>query len=93
MIVGHALRNSLIVVTTVVGLQLGILISGAVVTESIFVLPGFGRLTLDAVFTRDYPLIQGVVLITAAAYIALNLVVDMLYSVIDPRIRVGGAAL
>jgi len=92
-IVGHALRNSLIVVTTVVGLQLGILISGAVVTEQIFVLPGFGKLILDAVFTRDYPLIQGVVLITATAYIVLNLFVDMLYSVIDPRIRVGGAAL
>jgi peptide/nickel transport system permease protein len=92
-IVGHALRNSLIVVTTIVGLQLGILISGAVVTESIFVLPGFGRLTLDAVFTRDYAMIQGVVLITATAYIVLNLVVDLLYSVIDPRIRVGGAAL
>ncbi|TCO54847.1 ABC transporter permease [Actinocrispum wychmicini] len=90
---GHALRNSLIVVTTIVGLQLGILISGAVVTESIFVLPGFGRLTLDAVFTRDYPLIQGVVLITATAYIVLNLLVDLLYSVIDPRIRIGGAAL
>lgn len=92
-ILGHALRNSLIVVVTVVGLQLGLLISGAVVTEQIFVLPGFGRLTIDAVFTRDYPLIQGVVLITAAAYIVLNLLVDLLYSVIDPRIRVGGAAL
>jgi peptide/nickel transport system permease protein len=92
-IVGHALRNSLIVVTTVVGLELGVLISGAVVTESIFVLPGFGRLTLDAVFTRDYAVIQGVVLFTATAYIVINLLVDMLYSVIDPRIRVGGAAL
>ncbi|MFL6144578.1 MAG: ABC transporter permease [Labedaea sp.] len=92
-IISHALRNSLIVVTTIVGLQLGILISGAVVTESIFVLPGFGRLILDAVFTRDYPVIQGVVLITASAYIVLNLFVDLLYSVIDPRIRVGGAAL
>jgi peptide/nickel transport system permease protein len=92
-IVGHALRNSLIVVTTVVGLELGTLISGAVVTESIFVLPGFGRLTLDAVFTRDYPMIQGVVLFTATAYIVINLLVDLLYSVIDPRIRVGGAVL
>jgi peptide/nickel transport system permease protein len=92
-ILGHALRNSLIVVTTVVGLELGVLISGAVVTESIFVLPGFGRLTLDAVFTRDYAVIQGVVLFTATAYIVINLLVDMLYSVIDPRIRVGGAVL
>jgi peptide/nickel transport system permease protein len=90
-VLGHALRNSLIVVTTIVGLQLGVLISGAVVTEQIFVLPGFGKLTIDAVFTRDYPLIQGVVLVTATAYIGLNLLVDLLYSVIDPRVRVGGA--
>jgi peptide/nickel transport system permease protein len=90
---GHALRNSLIVVITIVGLQLGALISGAVVTEQLFVLPGFGKLTIDAVFTRDYPMIQGVVLVTATAYILINLVVDLLYSVIDPRIRVGGAAL
>ena len=90
---GHALRNSLIVVVTIVGLQLGALISGAVVTEQIFVLPGFGKLTIDAVFTRDYPMIQGVVLVTATAYIVINLLVDLLYSVIDPRIRVGGAVL
>jgi peptide/nickel transport system permease protein len=90
---GHALRNSLIVVVTIVGLQLGVLISGAVVTEQIFVLPGFGKLTIDAVFTRDYPMIQGVVLVTATAYIGVNLLVDLLYSVIDPRIRVGGAAI
>jgi peptide/nickel transport system permease protein len=92
-VLGHALRNSLIVVITIVGVQLGVLISGAVVTEQIFVLPGFGKLTIDAVFTRDYPLIQGVVLVTATAYIGLNLLVDLLYSVIDPRVRVGGAAL
>lgn len=92
-VLGHALRNSLIVVTTIVGLQLGALISGAVVTEQIFVLPGFGKLTIDAVFTRDYPMIQGVVLVTAAAYILINLLVDLLYSLIDPRIRVGGADL
>lgn len=92
-VLGHALRNSLIVVVTIVGLQLGALISGAVVTEQLFVLPGFGKLTIDAVFTRDYPMIQGVVLVTATAYIVINLLVDLLYSVIDPRIRVGGAAL
>jgi peptide/nickel transport system permease protein len=92
-VVGHALRNSLIVVTTIVGLQLGALISGAVVTEQIFVLPGFGKLTIDAVFTRDYPMIQGVVLVTATAYILINLLVDLLYSVIDPRVRVGGLAV
>lgn len=86
----HALRNSLIVVVTIVGLQLGGLISGAVVTEQIFGLPGFGKMTIDAVFQRDYPVIQAVVLLTATAYIVINLLVDLLYSVIDPRIRVTG---
>ncbi|MEV1157460.1 ABC transporter permease [Micromonospora chokoriensis] len=86
----HALRNSLIVVVTVVGLQLGGLISGAVVTEQIFGLPGFGKMTIDAVFQRDYPVIQAVVLLTATAYIVINFLVDLLYSVIDPRIRVTG---
>ena len=86
----YGLRNSLIVVVTIVGLQLGGLISGAVVTERIFALPGFGKLTLDAVFTRDYPVIQAVVLIITVAYIVINLAVDTLYSLINPRIRVGG---
>jgi peptide/nickel transport system permease protein len=85
----YGLRNSLIVVVTIVGLQLGGLISGAVVTERIFALPGFGKLTLDAVFTRDYPVIQAVVLIITLGYILINLAVDILYSVINPRIRVG----
>lgn len=88
---GHALRNSLVTVVTVLGLQLGHLISGAVVTEQIFVLPGFGKLMIDAVFTRDYAMVQGVVLFTATGYILVNLAVDLLYSVIDPRIRLGGA--
>lgn len=88
----HALRNSLIVVVTIVGLQLGALISGAVVTEQIFGLPGFGKMTIDAVFQRDYPVIQAVVLVTATAYIVINFLVDMLYSFIDPRIRVTGEA-
>lgn len=86
----HALRNSLLVVLTIVGLQLGGLVSGAVVTERIFGLPGFGKLTLDSVFTRDYPVIQGVVLVVTLAYIVINLAVDVLYSVVDPRVRVGG---
>jgi peptide/nickel transport system permease protein len=89
----HALRNSLIVVTTIAGLQLGGLIAGAVITENIFVIPGVGKLILDAVFTRDYPMIQGLALVTATGYIVINLLVDVLYSVIDPRVRVGGAAL
>lgn len=90
-LVRYGLRNSLIVVVTIVGLQLGGLISGAVVTERIFALPGFGKLTLDAVFTRDYPVIQAVVLIITVSYILINLAVDILYSVVNPKIRVGGA--
>ncbi|MHB1472434.1 MAG: ABC transporter permease [Dermatophilaceae bacterium] len=89
----HALRNSLIVVVTIIGLQLGGLISGAVVTEQIFGLPGFGKMTIDAVFQRDYPVIQAVVLVTATAYIVINFLVDLLYSLIDPRIRVGGESV
>ncbi|OIH92554.1 ABC transporter permease [Curtobacterium sp. MCBA15_001] len=88
----YGLRNSMIVVVTIVGLQLGGLISGAVVTERIFALPGFGKLTLDAVFTRDYPVIQAVVLVITVGYVLINLAVDVLYSVINPKIRVGGAA-
>ena len=84
------LRNSLIVVTTIVGLQLGGLIAGAVVTERIFSLPGVGKLTLDSVFTRDYPVIQAVVLVITASYIVINLLVDALYTVVDPRMRVSG---
>jgi peptide/nickel transport system permease protein len=87
----HALRNSLITITTIIGLQLGALISGVVVTESIFVIPGFGRLTLDAIGQRDYTLLQGVVLVAAAGYVFVNLTVDVLYSVLNPRIRVAGA--
>jgi peptide/nickel transport system permease protein len=88
----HALRNSLITITTILGLQLGALISGVVVTESIFVIPGFGRLTLDAIAQRDYALLQGVVLVVAAGYVVVNLTVDVLYSVLNPRIRVSGRA-
>jgi peptide/nickel transport system permease protein len=87
----HALRNSLITVTTVIGLQLGALISGAVITEQIFVIPGFGRLTIDAVNQRDYTLLQGVVLVAAAGYVVVNLFVDVVYSLLNPRIRVAGA--
>ena len=88
----HALRNSLITVTTVVGLQLGALISGAVITEQIFVIPGFGRLTIDAVNQRDYALLQGVVLVAAVGYVVVNLLVDLVYSLLNPRIRVSGSS-
>jgi len=86
----HAIRNGLIPVVTILGLQMGALMGGAVVTEQIFVVPGFGRLIVEAVFTRDYPLVQGVVLITASAYVVINLLVDLSYSALNPRIRIGG---
>jgi peptide/nickel transport system permease protein len=86
----HAFRNSLITVTTVIGLQLGALISGAVITEQIFGIAGFGRLTIESVQQRDYTLIQGIVLVAAAGYVLVNLAVDILYSVLNPRIRVSG---
>jgi len=86
----HALRNSLITITTVIGLQLGALISGAVVTEQIFGIAGFGRLTVDSIAQRDYALLQGVVLVAAAGYVVVNLLVDVAYSLINPRIRVAG---
>jgi peptide/nickel transport system permease protein len=90
----HAIRNGLIPVITLLGLQMGALIGGAVVTEQIFVVPGFGRLIVEAVFTRDYPLVQGVVLITASAYVLINLLVDVAYSLLNPRIRIrGGGAV
>ncbi len=83
----HAFRNSLITVTTVMGLQLGALISGVVVTETIFGLPGFGELTYEAVNQRDYTLIEGVVLVAATGYVMANLLVDVVYSLLNPRIR------
>jgi peptide/nickel transport system permease protein len=67
---------------------MGALMGGAVVTESIFVLPGFGRLIVEAVFTRDYPVVQGVVLLTASSYVLINLMVDVSYTVLNPRIRI-----
>jgi peptide/nickel transport system permease protein len=87
----HALRNSLTAVVTVVGLQVGALISGVVVTEQIFVVPGIGKLTLDSVFNRDYPTLQAVVLVTASVYIVVNLLTDLVYSALNPRVRVQGA--
>jgi peptide/nickel transport system permease protein len=86
----HALRNSLITVVTVIALDFGILISGAVVTETIFSIPGFGRLSYDAIYRRDYPMIQGIVLVTATVYVVVNLLADIVYSLLDPRIRIAG---
>jgi peptide/nickel transport system permease protein len=83
----HALKNALIPVVTVLGLQFGTLIGGAVITEYVFAIPGVGRLVVDSVFARDYPLVQGVVLLICVGFIVCNLAVDILYGWLDPRIR------
>ena len=83
----HALKNALMPVVTVVGLQIGGLLGGAIITEQIFVLPGLGRLLVDAIFQRDFPLIQGVVLFVSFAFLFSNLAVDLAYAYLDPRIR------
>jgi peptide/nickel transport system permease protein len=83
----HAFRNALIPVVTIVGLQIGGLLAGAVITEFIFAIPGIGSLIIDSIFSRDFPVVQGVVLVTALGFIASNLVADLLYAVLDPRIR------
>ena len=88
-VVVHAFRNALVPVVTVVGITMAILIGGAVVTEIVFNFPGLGRLIVSAILRRDYPVVQGVVLVTAAAYVLINLVVDLTYAFIDPRIRYG----
>jgi peptide/nickel transport system permease protein len=84
----HGLRNAMVNVLTIVGLQLGTLLSGAVLVEYVFFLPGVGRLALDAVLQRDYPMVQGTVLVIATLFILTNLLVDILYGVLDPRVRV-----
>jgi peptide/nickel transport system permease protein len=85
----HALKNALIPVVTVVGLQVGGLLGGAIITETIFALPGIGKLLVDSIFQRDFPMVQGVVLFTSLAFLVTNLMVDLLYAVLDPRIRYG----
>ncbi len=84
----HALRNALINVLTIVGLQFSSLLSGAVLVEFVFSLPGVGRLALDAVLQRDYPMVQGTVIFIAFMFVMVNLIVDLLYGVLDPRVRV-----
>jgi peptide/nickel transport system permease protein len=83
----HALKNAAVPIATVIGIGVALLIGGAIVTETVFALPGIGRLTVDAILRRDYPIIQGVVLIFSAAYVIINLAVDLSYMVFDPRIR------
>ena len=83
----HALKNAAVPIITVIGNGVALLIGGAVVTESVFAIPGLGRLTLDAILRRDYPVIQGVVLLFSISYVLVNLLVDLLYTLFDPRIR------
>jgi peptide/nickel transport system permease protein len=83
----HALRNALLPVITLGALEFGELLSGAVLTEQVFTIPGFGKLIVDAVFNRDYAVVQGVVLCTALAFILLNLLADLAYMVVNPRLR------
>lgn len=90
--VQHALRNSLTTVVTVLGLQLGALISGAVITEQIFVIPGFGKLIIDAVSARNYPVLQGAVLVAVTGYVVVNLLVDIVYAYLNPRLRLAGGS-
>jgi peptide/nickel transport system permease protein len=86
-ILKHALRNALTPVITLGALEFGTLLSGAVLTEQVFSIPGFGKLIVDAVFNRDYAVVQGVVLVTASVYILLNLLADVLYVLVNPRLR------
>ena len=88
-VIGHALRNAAIPVITVIGLNVGSLLSGAILTETIFAWPGVGRLVVDAIFARDYPVVQGAVLVIAVVFVVVNLLVDLSYAVLDPRIRYG----
>jgi peptide/nickel transport system permease protein len=88
-IAGHILRNSLIPFVTVLGVQFSYLIGGAVIVENVFALPGIGDLVVSAIGNRDYPVIQGVVLVVAAGIVLINTLVDILYAVLEPRIRIG----
>jgi peptide/nickel transport system permease protein len=83
----HALRNALVPVITIMGLQFGALLGGSVVTETVFALPGMGRLIIQAIGNRDYPVVQAGVFLIALAFVMVNLLVDVLYAVLDPRIR------
>jgi peptide/nickel transport system permease protein len=83
----HALKNAAVPIVTVIGIGIALLIGGAVVTETVFAIPGVGRLTVDAILRRDYPVIQGIVLLFSFVYVLVNLGIDLLYTVLDPRIR------
>ncbi len=87
MLLRHTLRNALIPTVTMIGLQMGFLIGGTVVVETVFAWPGIGLLVVDSIFARDYPVVQGVVLVIAVLVVLINLLVDVTYTVLDPRIR------
>ena len=87
LLIRHALRNAAVPIVTIIGVGIALLIGGVVVTESVFNIPGLGRLTIDAVLRRDYPVIQGVILVFSAVYVVVNLIIDILYTLLDPRIR------
>ena len=89
-LIRHALRNAVLPIVTVVGLGFGLLLGGVVVTENVFAIPGMGRLVVDAISHRDYPVIQGTILLLSAVYALVNLMVDLSYAFIDPRIRYSG---
>ena len=86
-LIGHALKNAAVPIVTIIGIGVAGLISGVVVTETVFAIPGLGRLTVDAILRRDYPIIQGIILVFSAAYVLINLLVDLSYTFLDPRIR------
>ena len=86
-LIGHALKNAAVPIVTIIGIGVAALISGVVVTETVFAIPGLGRLTVDAILRRDYPIIQGIILVFSAAYVLINLLVDLSYTFLDPRIR------
>ncbi|MDQ6674629.1 MAG: ABC transporter permease [Chloroflexota bacterium] len=86
-VIRHALKNAAIPVVTILGLQIGVLLGGAVVTESVFAWPGLGKLAVDSIFQRDFPVIQAILMLSAAVFIVINLFVDLTYTVLDPRIR------
>ena len=86
-LIGHALKNASVPIVTTIGLGIALLISGVVVTETVFAIPGLGRLTVDAILRRDYPVIQGVVLVFSVSYVLINLAIDISYTFLDPRIR------
>ena len=86
-VVAHALRHSLIPVVTIMGLQLGAVLTGTIITETIFSWPGVGRLLMQAIGSRDYPMVQGCILFIAITYVTMNLLVDLTYAWLDPRIR------